>query len=54
MAGNFAAERIAALAHQIEFDAHTVEEAQGSTARIETAIEQTRDWMETNFLSGRG
>ncbi len=54
MAGNFAAERIAALAHQIEFEARTVEEAQGRTARMETAIEQTRAWMEANVLRDRG
>ena len=45
MAGNFAAERIAAIAGQIEVEAQTIEEAEGKTGKLETAIEKTRCWI---------
>ncbi len=47
MAGNFAALRIAAIAGQIEFESQTVEEAERKTLKLETAIRDTRCWMES-------
>ena len=46
MAGNFAALRIAAIAGQIEFESQTVEEAEWKSSKLETAIRDTRCWME--------
>ncbi len=48
MAGNLAAERIAMIAHQIEIDVQTIEDAAEEVAELETAIDETRRWIENS------
>lgn len=46
MAGNCAAMRIAVLARELETEARTLEAAREKTARLERAIEDTRQWLD--------